>query len=154
MFNTRKAKRIFTNVLDFLTFNRYVIVVYLLSLVIAISLFIMYLITKDLNTYNIVSLYWLVIVPYIIITDGWLSYKDKVYITKLENNLAALNNPELKIDLAALCHNIWSEDIGKSSNNPVENSRASVCYNDLTQEEKDVNMKKASLILDIIKEYV
>ena len=154
MLNTRRIKRIFTNVMDFITFNRYVRVLYILLVVITMSLFIMYLITRDSNTYDIVSLCWFAIVPYIIVTDGWYSYKDKLHIKKLEDSLKGLNDSELKIDLAAMCHNIWSEDIGESSNNPIENSRASVCYNDLTQEEKDVNLRKASLILDIIKNYV
>jgi hypothetical protein len=114
----------------------------------------MYLVTRDPVTYGIVNLSWYFIVPYIIVTDSWTSYKDTKYIKELEDKLCALNDPELKIDLAAVCHNIWSEDIGESSNNPVENSRASVCYDSLTPKEKEVNLRKASLILDIVKNYV
>lgn len=154
MFNKRKLMRNLASIMDFLTYNRYVKVVYLLWLVQTVSLFIMYLVTRNPVTYSIVSLIWFFIVLYIIVTDGWTSYKDSKYIKELEDKLCALNDPELKIDLAAVCHNIWSEDIGESSNNPVENSRASVCYDSLTPEEKEVNLKKASLILDTVKNYV
>jgi len=144
----RKASRYTLAMLDFFAYNKYYKA---LSLIVAIiSIF---------NTGPI----WNVVWNFIIATwaFGWnheitdLEEENKQLKDKLQEIVdsddAWVDAEALREELASLSHDIWANDVlSLQGATPDELDRANTPYNDLSDNDKEHNRKKADLILDVV----
>lgn len=142
----RKLKTFTINMLDFFAYNRYYN-----WISVVISLICVFNVGPIWNT-----IWTLIVFTWII---GWIheiADKDEE-IARLEKALEATGQAldyDLLVDnLAPIMHDIWANDVYNLKNPTTDElERANTKYNDLSDNDKEHNKKKAQLIIDWLDE--
>jgi hypothetical protein len=139
----RKIKKYIINLLEVFAFNSYWV---WFSFVLAI-----------LTWFDLFGVATIYVAGFIIVSYnvGWWY---KAYKFEKENELLRTVNTclskyeaeDVREDLAALMHNIWTEDIFKTDLTLDEQYRANTPYYDLSDDDKQVNLSKADEVLHLI----
>lgn len=142
----RKLKRYSINMLDFFAYNTYYNYISFIILLICI--------------FNRTPI-WNVIWSFIVITNAigliYEIFDKNKKIARLEKALEATGQAldyDLLVDnLAPIMHDIWSKDVYNLENPTTDEfGRANTKYNDLSDNDKEHNKKKAQLIIDWLDE--
>lgn len=142
----RKLKRYSINMLDFFAYNTYYNYISFIILLICI--------------FNRTPI-WNVIWSFIVITNAigliYEIFDKNKKIARLEKALEATGQAldyDLLVDnLAPIMHDIWSKDVYNLENPTTDElERANTKYNDLSDNDKEHNKKKAQLIIDWLDE--
>lgn len=148
-----KIEKSILDFFDFITYNRTIRLCYVVGMFIFLLLCLISITVKSVIIINSVNILGTILLTYTVIIYVCETYANEKYIKELEDK-EWLQDEELLIDLAALSHNIWSEDVKYYSSNVKELDRSLVSYSELTEEEKQANISKAKRIIEVINSYV
>jgi hypothetical protein len=142
----RKVKKYTINLLEVFAFSSYYN--YISIIILVLTWFDLFgAATVYINSFIILS--WII---------GWQYEihkltKENELLKTVNSSLSNYKVENIREDLAALMHNIWTEDIFKTDLTLDEQYRANTPYYDLSDDDKQVNLSKADEVLQLISMY-
>lgn len=142
----RKVKKYTINLLEVFAFSSYYM--YISSILLILTWFDLFgAATIYINSFIVLS--WII---------GWQYEIHK--LTKENELLKTVNDclsnyeaDDVREDLASLMHDIWVDDILQANLSLDEQYRANIHYVDLTQDDQQVNLTKADMVLQLLSMY-